>query len=71
MAKRDFKGVLVRMPSQLKRALAYEVRRRESTMNDVAVEILAGRFDVPFAPSGRKGSVPGKAESSSFECPRN
>src|SRR5687768_15365071 len=52
-------SLLVRMPPALKQALAREVRRRGSTMNDVAVELLAARFGVAFEPSGRKGSVPG------------
>jgi myo-inositol-1-phosphate synthase len=47
------------MPPALKQALAREVRRRGSTMNDVAVELLAERFGVRFEPSGRKGTVPG------------
>ena len=48
------------MPPALKQALAREVRRRGSTMNDVAVELLAARFGVAFEPSGRKGgTVPG------------
>src|ERR687891_126521 len=52
-------GILVRMPTALKSALAREVARRGSTLNDIAVQILADRFGVPFEPSGRKGSVPG------------
>src|SRR5688500_9291188 len=52
-------SILVRMPPTLKRALAREVGRRGSTMNDVAVELLATRFGVPFRPSGRKGTIPG------------
>src|ERR671914_1731700 len=52
-------SLLVRMPPALKQALAREVRRRGSTMNDVAVELLAERFGVRFEPSGRKGTVPG------------
>jgi myo-inositol-1-phosphate synthase len=60
MAKRDLTSVLVRMPPTLKRRLAREVARRESTLNDVAVELLAERFDVPFEPSGRRGRVPGE-----------
>src|ERR671914_836749 len=52
-------SLLVRMPPALKQALAREVRRRGSTLNDVAVELLAGRFGVHFEPSGRKGNVPG------------
>jgi myo-inositol-1-phosphate synthase len=47
------------MPPVLKRALAREVGRRGSTMNDVAVELLAAKFGVSFSPSGRKGTVPG------------
>jgi myo-inositol-1-phosphate synthase len=48
------------MPSALKRVLAREVSRRQGTMNDVAVSILADRFGVQFEPSGRRGgSTPG------------
>ena len=46
MAKRDQKSILVRMPTTLKRRLAREVARRESTLNDVAVAILAAEFGV-------------------------
>jgi myo-inositol-1-phosphate synthase len=59
MAKRDLKSILVRMPTPLKRRLAREVARRESTLNDVAVDILAADFGVDFTPSGRRGPVPG------------
>ena len=59
MARRELKAVLVRMPATLKRELAHEVGRRDSTMNDVAVGILAQRFGVGFDPSGRRGPVPG------------
>jgi myo-inositol-1-phosphate synthase len=59
MAKRNLKSILVRMPTALKRRLAREVARRESTLNDVAVEILADEFGVDFQPSGRRGPVPG------------
>jgi myo-inositol-1-phosphate synthase len=52
-------SILVRMPPALKRALTREVGRRGSTMNDVAVELLAARFGVSFRPSGRKGTIPG------------
>ena len=50
----------MRMPRVLKRRLAREVARRESTLNDVAVELLAERFGVAFEPSGRRGRVPGE-----------
>jgi myo-inositol-1-phosphate synthase len=59
MAKRNLKSILVRMPSTLKRRLAREGARRESTLNDVAVELLAAEFAVDFQPSGRRGPVPG------------
>jgi len=47
------------MPRTLKRRLAREVGRRESTLNDVAVDLLASEFGVAFEPSGRRGRVPG------------
>jgi myo-inositol-1-phosphate synthase len=59
MAKRDLKSILVRMPTTLKRSLAREVARRGSTVNDVAVEILAAEFGVDFVPSGRRAPAPG------------
>src|SRR5581483_4867264 len=47
------------MPSELKRRVVDEVVTRGSSMNDVAVEILAGDFGVPFEPSGRRSPAPG------------
>ncbi len=47
--------MLVRIPEELKRRLADEVAARESSLNDVAVEILAARFGVPYEPTGRRG----------------
>ena len=55
------KNVLVRMPDALKRLLSEEVRRSGSSLNDVAVGILASRFAVPFDPSGRPGRSPGRS----------
>ncbi len=46
------------MPSRLKRRLAREVERRGGTLNDVAVELLATRFEVAFEASGRRGGPP-------------
>src|SRR3954452_12703167 len=60
MAKREQTSILVRMPKTLKRRLAREVARQESTLNDVAVAALADTFGVPFTPSGRRGQVPGE-----------
>jgi len=50
--------VLVRMPAALKRRLAREVEARGSNLNDLAVEILASRFAVPFQGSGRRAGRP-------------
>ena len=50
--------MLVRMPAELKQRLAAEVERTGSSLNDVAVGILASRFAIPFEPSGRKGAPP-------------
>src|SRR6266540_5042399 len=69
MAKREVTSVLVRMPAKLKRRLAREVSRREATLNDVAVELLAGRFGVSFQPSGRRGSAPGDSPSVLLRMP--
>ncbi len=50
------------MPPALKRAVVREVARRESNLNDVVVALLAERFGVSFAPSGRRRKViPGAA----------
>ncbi len=54
MAKREQTSILVRMPKTLKRRLAREVVRQESTLNDVAVAALAAEFGVDFTPSGRR-----------------
>jgi myo-inositol-1-phosphate synthase len=50
--------VLVRMPAALKRRLVREVEARGSNLNDLAVEILASRFAVPFQGSGRRAARP-------------
>ena len=55
MAKQDLKSILVRMPPSLKRRPRREVARRESTLNDVAVGILAERVRRRLQPSGRRG----------------
>jgi myo-inositol-1-phosphate synthase len=52
---RERSDVLVRMPEELKRRLADEVAARGSSLNDVAVEILASRFGVPYQRTGRRG----------------
>jgi myo-inositol-1-phosphate synthase len=57
------------MPGELKSRLADEVRRTGSSLNDVAVGILASRFAVPFEPSGRPGKTPGKGGSVLLRMP--
>jgi len=63
-------NVLVRMPIELKRELAREVERREASLNDVAVAILASRFAIPFTPSGRRGTPPNDAGDVLLRMPR-
>jgi myo-inositol-1-phosphate synthase len=55
---RERSDVLVRMPADLKRRLADEVQARRSNLNDVAIEILASRYAVPFQGSGRSAGRP-------------
>src|ERR1700694_385150 len=69
MAKRDQKSILVRMPKTLKRRLAREVARRDSTLNDVAVDLLASEFGVDFTPGGRRGPVPGDTGAALLRVP--
>ena len=49
------------MPSTLKQALVRETARREASLNDVAVGLLADAYEVPFVPSGRKSPLPGSS----------
>ena len=62
--------MLVRMPAELKRRLADEVAERGSNLNDVAVEILAARFGVPYEPTGRKGSPRGSGREVLLRMPK-
>jgi len=59
MAKREQTSILVRMPKTLKRRLAREVARQESTLNDVAVAALAepALLLVLFAVAWRTGGT--------------
>jgi myo-inositol-1-phosphate synthase len=63
--------VLVRMSPDLKQRLAAEVERREASLNDVAVAILASRFGVAFTPSGRRGAPPRPAGDVLLRMPRD
>jgi myo-inositol-1-phosphate synthase len=51
--------VLVRVPSALKAALVRETARRGTSLNDVAVGLLAASFDVDYRPTGRRSALPG------------
>jgi myo-inositol-1-phosphate synthase len=67
---RERTTVLVRMPTALKRRLADEVASRGSNLNDVAVEILAARYGVPFEPTGRRGAPRGEGREVLLRMPR-
>jgi myo-inositol-1-phosphate synthase len=47
------------MPSSLKRALVRETARRGTSLNEVAVSLLAEAHGVPYTPAGRRSSLPG------------
>jgi myo-inositol-1-phosphate synthase len=47
------------MPTSLKRALVRETARRGTSLNEVAVAILAEAHGVPYKPSGRRSPLPG------------
>jgi myo-inositol-1-phosphate synthase len=51
--------VLVRAPAALKEALVRETARRDASLNDVAVGMLADSFDVSYTPTGRRSGLPG------------
>jgi myo-inositol-1-phosphate synthase len=63
-------GVLVRLPAGLKQRLVDEVSSRGTSLNDVAVSILAARFAVPFTPSGRRSLAPGGTGDVLLRMPR-
>ena len=47
------------MPAQLKRRLVHETEARGGNLNDVAVGILANRYQIPFEPTGRRSPAAG------------
>jgi myo-inositol-1-phosphate synthase len=47
------------MPSALKRRLVREVERSGTGLNDLAVGVLAERYGIAVAPSGRRSAAPG------------
>jgi myo-inositol-1-phosphate synthase len=55
------RGVLVRAPLALKKALVRETARRGVSLNDVAVGLLADMFDVPYRATGRRSALPGSS----------
>ncbi len=63
-------GVLVRLPAALKERLAEEVASQKTGLNDLAVSILAARFAVPFTPSGRRSTAPGRSGDVLLRMPR-
>ena len=51
--------MLVRAPASLKDALVRETARRGTSLNDVAVGMLADAFVVPYTPTGRRSALAG------------
>jgi myo-inositol-1-phosphate synthase len=47
------------MPPSVKRALVRETARQGTSLNEVAVGILARAHELPYEPSGRRSPVPG------------
>jgi len=58
------------MPAELKARLAGEVSARGTNLNDLAVEILAARFGIPFEPTGRKGTPRASGRDVLLRMPR-
>jgi len=58
------------MPAELKARLADEVSARGTNLNDLAVEILAARFGIPFEPTGRKGTPRASGRDVLLRMPR-
>ncbi len=69
MARKERKDVLVRMPAELKRRLGEEVAARGGNLNDLAVGILAARFNVTFEPTRRTSAPPGGSGSVLLRMP--
>ena len=57
------------MPAELKRRLGEEVGARGGNLNDLAVGILAARFNVAFEPTGRTSAPPGGSGSVLLRMP--
>jgi myo-inositol-1-phosphate synthase len=55
------RGVLVRTPLALKKALVRETARRGVSLNDVAVGLLAESFGVSYRATGRRSPLPGSS----------
>src|SRR5438093_4296974 len=55
------RGVLVRAPSTMKEALVRETARRQASLNDVAVGLLADSLGLLYRPTGRKSPLPGSS----------
>jgi myo-inositol-1-phosphate synthase len=53
--------VLVRAPASLKEALIRETARRDASLNDVAVGLLAEHLGMPYQATGRRNTLPGSS----------
>jgi hypothetical protein len=54
VARQELKGVLVKMPRSIKTPLAAQSVGSATSVNDVAVGILADKLGFAFSPSGRR-----------------
>lgn len=62
----DRKGLIVRMPSELKRQIHVDAASNETNMNAVIVGILAKHYKFEFTPtSGSRRRSPGAREPAS------
>jgi myo-inositol-1-phosphate synthase len=61
--------VLVRVPAPLKQALVRATARGDSSLNDVAVGLVAGYLNVPYTPTGRKSTLPGSSPTLLLRMP--
>ena len=61
MAEKARTSVLIRMPQSIKDGVVAEAKQRSASVNDVVVSVLAERFSVPFAPSGRTSNAAGSS----------
>lgn len=63
MTKDNRVGILVAMPTRIKKPLVRRVRERGTNLNDEASAILAAHYGHSFSPSGRRAHPSAKGGS--------